>query len=433
MKEQLFFKEAFSIIGCAVILIRHLLWGMVMFITIFKETYKKIIRNKKNRLIFILAIIGIVLYSVLVVSGNENVLTIDKAQLELETYAEYGQKESRLDSGDIAVNSFTGVDTYSMAKREYEANFAFHKAIGEGDMKRLVDLQNSGIPSFQAEALNEYLDDKYIGDFVMKNFERSVIFRQMSALGELDSVDAHAYNGQTAAQQLHAAITGFGPLIILFITIFVASDILTDDRKHRTIKSGQPLGFRTYIFYQSVTVFLVMLAATAVLTSLFILITGVLYGLGDLSMNVTQYAYQDGARGGELNYTDIPLGTFLAYGGVLTVMLIYLFVRINAALSLVSRHDIVVMILGFLLIAFNRIYSGGGEAEILGIPAHYFPQNYFEYGNVLSGLQNYLTMSDQFTFMNGVFVIAGTVIVTEIFIYLLVFWMHRQKFERAVG
>ena len=121
-----------------------------MFITIFKETYKKIIRNKKNRLIFILAIIGIVLYSVLVVSGNENVLTIDKAQLELETYAEYGQKESRLDSGDIAVNSFTGVDTYSMAKREYEANFAFHKAIGEGDMKRLVDLQNSGIPSFQA-------------------------------------------------------------------------------------------------------------------------------------------------------------------------------------------------------------------------------------------------------------------------------------------
>ncbi len=404
-----------------------------MFLAIFKETAKKIVRNKKNRLILILSVIGIVLYATLAVSDNENILTVDKDQIELETYAEYGQKQSRLDAGDIAVNSFTGLDTYSMAKREYELNYSFLKAINEGDITRLVDLQTSQTPSFLMEDVHKYLDEKYAGDFQMKEFERVAIFQQMDALGELDSVNTHIYNNKSAFQQLHSFFTGFGPLIILFLTIFVASEILTDDRKHRTIKSGQPLGFRKYIFYQSVTVFLIMTAVTAALVTLFILVTGLLYGFGPLSLDVTQYAYQDGYRGEETNFFDIPLSTFLIQSGVLTVILIYLFIRINAVLSLVFRHDIVVMIIGFLLVAFNRIYSGGSEETLLGLPAHIFPQNYFEFGNILNGVQNYLTMSDRFTFMNGLIVLAVTIVVIEIILYIIIFWMDRQKFERAVG
>jgi len=320
-----------------------------------------------------------------------------------------------------------------MAKREYELNYSFLKAINEGDINRLVDLQTSQTPSFLMEDVHKYLDEKYAGDFQMKEFERVAIFQQMDALGELDNVNTHIYNNKSAFQQLHSFFTGFGPLIILFLTIFVASEILTDDRKHRTIKSGQPLGFRKYIFYQSVTVFLIMTAVTAALVTLFILVTGLLYGFGPLSLDVTQYAYQDGYRGEETNFFDIPLSTFLIQSGVLTVILIYLFIRINAVLSLVFRHDIVVMIIGFLLVAFNRIYSGGSEETLLGLPAHIFPQNYFEFGNILNGVQNYLTMSDRFTFMNGLIVLAVTIVVIEIILYIIIFWMDRQKFERAVG
>lgn len=404
-----------------------------MFLAIFKETAKKIARNRKNRLMLILSVIGIVLYSCLVVSNNENILTVEKDQIELETYAEYGQKESRLGAGDIAVNSFTGVDTYSLAKRNYELNHSFMKTIDEGDINRLTDLQTSQTPFFLMENVTEYLDEKYAGDFQMKEFERVAIFQQMDALGELDNVNTHIYNNKSAFQQLHSFFTGFGPLIILFLTIFVASEILTDDRKHRTIKAGQPLGFRKYIFYQSVTVFLIMTAATAALVTLFILVTGLLYGFGPLSLEVVQYAYQDGYRGEETNFFDIPLSTFLMQSGVMTIVLIYLFIRINAVLSLVFRHDIVVMIIGFLLVAFNRIYSGGSEDTLLGLPAHIFPQNYFEFGTILNGVQNYLTMSAQFTFMNGLIVLAVTILVIEIISYVIIFWMDRQKFERAVG
>src|SRR5699024_2262143 len=137
----------------------------------------------------------------------------------------------------------------------YELNHSFLKTIDEGDIHRLVELQTSQTPSFLMENINEYLDEKYAGDFQMKEFERVTIFQQMDALGELDNVNSHIYNNKSAFQQLHSFFTGFGPLIILFLTVFVASEILTDDRKHRTIKAGQPVGFRKYIFYQSVTGF----------------------------------------------------------------------------------------------------------------------------------------------------------------------------------
>ena len=100
-----------------------------MFKIVFLETFKKIYRNKKNRLIFLLAFLGIILYSFIYLPNLNNPLTIDTDELTLETESAYGMKESRLDSGDIAVNSFTGVDTYSFAKRNYELNHSFLKTI----------------------------------------------------------------------------------------------------------------------------------------------------------------------------------------------------------------------------------------------------------------------------------------------------------------
>lgn len=110
----------------------------------------------------------------------------------------------------------------------------------------------------------------------------------------------------------------------------------------------------------------------------------------------------------------------------------YLFIRLNAVLSLIFRHDVIVMIAGFAIIAFNRLYSGGGEDRFLGLGAHLFPQNYFEFGNILSGRQNFLTLSNNFTFETGIMVLLITIIIIEIILGLLAGWMTRQKFVRQV-
>lgn len=405
-----------------------------MFRIVFLETFKKIYRNKKNRLIFLLAFLGIILYSFLYLPNVNNPLTIDMDELALETESAYGMKESRLDSGDIAVNSFTGVDTYSMAKYDYENNFMFYDALEKGDISRFFEVKSTNyVPLFTVDALNDYLERKHDGQFLEMDFERAMINSSLSTLSEIDNPTTHEFNGKTGIQQLYSFFLTYGPLIILFITVFVASEVLVDDRKHHTLKAGQPLGWRKYIFYQSVSMFMIIMSGIAVLLTVFFLLISLLYGFGDLSLLNTHYAYNDGYRAAEENFFTAPVTEFIVQSLILTAILLYLFIRLNAVLSLIFRHDVIVMIAGFAIIAFNRLYSGGGEDKFLGIGAHLFPQNYFEFGNILSGRQNFLTLSNNFTFDNGLIVLAVTIIIIEIILGILAGFMTRQKFVRQVG
>ena len=405
-----------------------------MFRIVFLETFKKIYRNKKNRLIFLLAFLGIILYSFLYLPNVNNPLTIDVDELALETESAYGMKESRLDSGDIAVNSFTGIDTYSMAKYDYENNLMFYDALEKGDVSRLFEVKSTNyVPLFTAEALNDYLERKHDGQFLEMDFERAMINSNLFILSEIDNPTTHEFNGKTGIQQLYSFFLTYGPLIILFITIFVASEVLVDDRKHHTLKAGQPLGWRKYIFYQSLSMFIIIMTGIALLLTVFFLLISLLYGFGDLSLLNTNYAYNDGYRAAEENFFTAPVTDFILQSLILTALLLYLFIRLNAVLSLVFRHDVIVMIAGFAIIAFNRLYSGGGEDKFLGIGAHLFPQNYFEFGNILSGHQNFLTLSNNFTFDNGLIVLFTTIIIIEIILGILAGFMTRQKFVRQVG
>lgn len=405
-----------------------------MFRIVFLETFKKIYRNKKNRLIFLLAFLGIILYSFLYLPNVNNPLTIDVDELALETESAYGMKESRLDSGDIAVNSFTGIDTYSMAKYDYENNLMFYDALEKGDVSRLFEVKSTNyVPLFTVEALNDYLERKHDGQFLEMDFERAMINSNLFILSEIDNPTTHEFNGKTGIQQLYSFFLTYGPLIILFITIFVASEVLVDDRKHHTLKAGQPLGWRKYIFYQSLSMFIIIMTGIALLLTVFFLLISLLYGFGDLSLLNTNYAYNDGYRAAEENFFTAPVTDFILQSLILTALLLYLFIRLNAVLSLVFRHDVIVMIAGFAIIAFNRLYSGGGEDKFLGIGAHLFPQNYFEFGNILSGHQNFLTLSNNFTFDNGLIVLSTTIIIIEIILGILAGFMTRQKFVRQVG
>lgn len=405
-----------------------------MFRIVFLETFKKIYRNKKNRLIFLLAFLGIILYSFLYLPNVNNPLTINVDELALETESAYGMKESRLDSGDIAVNSFTGIDTYSMAKYDYENNLMFYDALEKGDVSRLFEVKSTNyVPLFTVEALNDYLERKHDSQFLEMDFERAMINSNLFILSEIDNPTTHEFNGKTGIQQLYSFFLTYGPLIILFITIFVASEVLVDDRKHHTLKAGQPLGWRKYIFYQSLSMFIIIMTGIALLLTVFFLLISLLYGFGDLSLLNTNYAYNDGYRAAEENFFTAPVTDFILQSLILTALLLYLFIRLNAVLSLVFRHDVIVMIAGFAIIAFNRLYSGGGEDKFLGIGAHLFPQNYFEFGNILSGHQNFLTLSNNFTFDNGLIVLFTTIIIIEIILGILAGFMTRQKFVRQVG
>lgn len=404
-----------------------------MFTAVFRETLKRTWRNRKNRLVLILSLLSIFAYLLLYLPGTEHPTTIDREGLALQMSAEHGMKESRLRQGDIAVNSFTGTNTYSLAKENYESYYPFHSAIDNGDIRLLMDLITS--PGLMPPTTGDggEMNSGFGSDMHLANYEMAVMNTDLRAIAEAEEITLHLYDQKTATQQLHLFMKTNGPLILLLITIFVASEILVDDRKHRTLKSGQPFGWQRYIFYQSISLFAILIMAFTVLLSLFYLVSGILYGFGTFGLGVSSYAYQDGYRGEMVNFSTRSIGSFVAMSIVFILLLVYFFVRLNAWLSLLFRHDVVVMIIGFLIVGFNRIYGGGTEPTIFGIGAQYFPQNYFEFGQVLSGERNFLTLSDGFTFDMGVMVLVVSIIVIELLLLVTAKWMDRQKFEREVG
>ncbi|TVT27799.1 hypothetical protein FO441_08830 [Salinicoccus cyprini] len=401
-----------------------------MFTAVFRETLKRTWRNRKNRLVLVLTLLGIFAYLLLYLPSKEHPTTIDREALALELSAEYGMKESRLEEGNIAVNSFTGMNTYSLAKKTYESYYAFQSGIDNGNIRLLIDLAtHSALTPPLAEAPSERFDR----DIHLGNYNAGVVNTELQAIAAQEDATLHMYNQKTAAQQLHLFLKTNGPLILLLVTIFVASEILVDDRKHRTLKAGQPFGWWRYILYQSVSLFIILITAFTALLSIYYLVAGILYGFGTFDLGVSSYGYQEGYRGEQVNFSTRSVSIFVAMSAVFILLLVYLFVRLNAWLSLVFRHDVVVMIIGFLLVGFNRIYNGGGEATIFGISSQYFPHNYFEFGQVLSGERNFLAMTNGFSFLTGTLVLTASILILEVLLLLTAKWMDRQKFEREVG
>lgn len=405
-----------------------------MFLTVFKETAKKMMRNKKNRLLVILFLLAAGIYSLFYLPQHEHPATIDRGQLELETESEYGMKVSRLSEGDIAVNAFTGIDTYSLSKRNYEQLFEYRDALQKGDFKRFMDIKAAyGLPAFTEGALSEHLDERAGGDIALKDYMRYTYYEHIGQTASMNEPTPHIFNEKTGLQQIYKFFLSYGPLIILFTVIFTASDVLVSDRHHRTLKAGQPIGWRRYVFYQSISMYIMIVVGIFSLLSVFFIFTGVLYGFGSTSMEVPRYSYIEGYRGEAFNFTGIPILQFIMQSLGLSLLLIYLFIRINAVLSLLFRHDVVVMIIGFLIAGFNRIYSGGSEDHFLGVPAHFLPQNYFEFGEVLGGRLNFTHLTDSFTFMQGVIIIIATILIIEVILSITQRIITRQKFEREAG
>lgn len=403
-----------------------------MFASVFRETFKRTWRNRKNRLVLILSFVAIFVHLFFYMPGQEHPMTIDRETLRLEMTAAYGMKEGRLESGDIAVNSMTGIDTYSTAKQQYEDYFGYHSAIENGDVALLARMTAGGLPDFAMDTVWEQLNDEYEGDLQMMGYHQTRLFQEMRSIAEQEGVTLHLYDRKTAFQQLYTFFATYGPLIVLLITVFVASEILVDDRRHKTLKAGQPMGWRRYIFHQSLSLAIILGAIFSVLLAVYFLAAGIMYGFGSPGLEVGAYQYDEGYRGDGSNFSTQTIGVFIGMSLILIMLLIYFFIRLNALLSLVFRHDILVMLIGFVILGFNRIYSGRGEEGIFGIGGEYFLHNYFETGLVLSGERNFLAMTDAYSFTGALIIIGVSILVLEMLTALAAGWMHRQKFEREV-
>lgn len=409
-----------------------------MFRYVFNETVKKTWRNKKLRLVFVLTVLMILVYCTLILPRTSTEMVLDTSATAALVDNSYGTKENQLSTGAVQFTQFTGQDTFALAKREFEETSQLHYAIQDGDLKRIMQLQQIPIRGVASDGgdVDSIFPLRETNQFALATYySRAHGFEELNT----EHVSVHMLEDKTAIQQLYRFVERYLPLFFLIITVFIASEVLVSDRKHPTIKAGKPIDWRMYILYQSIAVFVISSLYMLGTMMFYTLINGLLFGFGPLNTEITKYRlveHEDSRINvfrGDISFFETQNAwVYVLLSVIFIAIMMFIIIRISMLFSLIFRHDIIVLVLGILIVTITSIYLADGSEGIFGIDPWFLPQNYIEIGRVLMGEQNFIAFTDQFTFTNGLITMGITLLVVEVLLLAASFIMNRQRFERQV-
>lgn len=395
---------------------------------VFIETYKYMWRNKKNRLFMTIAFVFIILYILFILPNLAGSNEVDIEALERDMYANQQQFEDRLNNGMTVPSLLTGTNAYYLARNEYANQRELLTALRQGDVYRYLAIPYR--PSSREELTDNTfgnLDFPILGTEID---EAHQVAKNTYYLNEVENLSFHTVHNRTSIQQLHLFFIGLGPVVLLLSLIFLISDVLAKDRYLKTQKAGVPLKWPVYIFVQSMAALSFVVLFFTAITILFVLLNGLLHGFGTVDLPVGYYrAYFDEGILNQANYTIESAGWFFTTTAPFVFLLFYLMTRLNALFSLIVKHPIVVMVLGMFVVSFQNFYYAEETSHLMGIHLTWFPQTYINFGEVVTGrLEHQLLETIPTIVSRGLLVLAASILVVEILLYLTSKKISRQKF-----
>lgn len=397
--------------------------------TVFKETILQLIRNTKNRLAIALVFLAVIFYSFFMLPQQKSFDTIDYDKLEIDLFAHKGIMEDSIEKGNFRVNSFTGQSAYSQAKYNYDNQHALISAINNGDADRYISIISRYTPQFHVEdRMDSYMENSlYPGKdmtYDSMNFNNRITSYTDNDIPLTFSI----IQEKTSWQQLQIFFLEWGPLLLVALTLFIASDVFTESIKKRTQRIGVPLGWGQYLFIQSLAILsfvgLFFLAGGL----FFFTLNGLLNGFGDLNWSVSQFNYSDSYVTDTTVYGLMQLKDFFIQTLPFMAILLYLFVRLSTLFSLLFRQEVVVFLAGIFTFLFERLYFSRTTRDLLGIDISYFPQTYFDFGKVINGHQNFLINTGTITVEKGLISLLVTIVAVEVILAFVIRLRSRQKF-----
>lgn len=396
---------------------------------VYVETLKKLWRSSKTRIFFIFILVGITIYTTVVLPSLQPMDTEDMMRLELDMEANKSIMEDRAASGKTDVNEFTGQSAFQMAKDAYQRQRNFYTVIQTGDARRYIETPY--VSEKRSKEIREYYlanADEPLKDLSFDQTNRAQ--RLNSYLEEVPEINFHLIQEKTAWQQLHLFLLNWGPLILSVGTIFLVSDVVTRERQERTQKAGIPYPWRRYLFIQSLAAFTFVIGTIFVSLLAFWGMTGLMFGFGSTGLKVPHYAYSFDYTTNEDVFGLMTIGSFLKQTAPFLFLITYLMIRLSAVFSLWFKNDMVVMAAGFFVVLFEKLYFDRRMQTLLGAPLGYFPQTYFDYGKVVAGEKNFLLNTDSISIQRGLIVLAVTVLAVEIMLWFTASVQTRQKYVR---
>jgi hypothetical protein len=124
----------------------------------------------------------------------------------------------------------------------------------------------------------------------------------------------------------------------------------------------------------------------------------------------------------------ISIGRFLLFALGFIPILVYLFTRLNMVLSLVLKNEWLVLLVSSLILFSESIYFTRTLREIGGIEISSFPQTYFAFGKVITGMKNFLVNLDTITYSKGYLLFIIAIVIIELLLVLVSRIVNKQRF-----
>ncbi|WP_262173682.1 hypothetical protein [Saccharococcus sp. Marseille-Q5394] len=341
------------------------------------------------------------------------------------------EQKFREEKGNTGIVHFTGMPVYSMNAYYYKLNQALLTAYEDKNYHRFLYLRNFSLLGNEYEYTS---DEKLFALSPYPGKDRSHLYKQtMMRFEDYLTNDYPITYGlmyeKTGLQALQKFLQTNGILFLLFCAIFFSSDMLSRDRKNRSVLQGIPLSWYRQLNLKSLSAFFYSLLISSGILVVGVVVMSMQFGFGYLNLHVPIMIAQQTFT--IEDYDVISIAVFVGRTLIVVPLVIFLFIRLNAILGLLFKNEWLVLLVSSLLLFSDRLFVSRTTREIFGKDISFFPQTYFDFGKIVNGDKNFLLNTETITYMKGIFVLLITIAVIELVLFILSKIINKRRFYFA--
>lgn len=338
------------------------------------------------------------------------------------------EQEFREANGNTGINIMTGMPVHAMNAYYYRLNHALLTAYEDKNYPRFLYLRNFSLLGNEYE----YTSDENL--FALSPFpgkDRSHLYKQtMMRYEDYLTNDYPITYGlmyeKTGLQALQKFLQTNGILFILFCAIFFSSDILSRDRKNKSVLQGVPLSWYRQLNLKSLSAFFYSLLVTTGILIVGVIVMSLQFGFGYFDLHVPIMIAQETFT--LEDYDVISIASFLGKTLIAVPLVVYIFIRLNVILGLLFKNEWLVLLVSSLLLFSDRLFVSRTTREIFGKDISFFPQTYFDFGKIVNGDKSFLLNTETITYMKGIVVLFVTIAVIELMLFILSKIINKRRF-----
>jgi hypothetical protein len=391
-----------------------------------KHEFMLMRKSKKNNMFIVFLAALMFSYCFIVLPNQETIDTIDVEELKVLVSDTAASQESREARGATGIIHFIGMSAYAQDEYKNKVRNAMVHAYDNEEYTRYLRFKILNIdPMVFMEDKTLFPNSPFPGKD-RSNLLHQLHLRYDSYLTSNLPISKEIIEQKTALQVLSNLLIGPMTYLILFCAIYFGSDVLVRDRKNQTLLQGVPLSWYRLI---NLKTFVAFSYTMLVLLALFIVGMATLTfqnGFGYFGIQIPTLV-----PGEEIDFMDsemISIGRFLLLALGFIPILVYLFTRLNMVLSLVLKNEWLVLLVSSLILFSESIYFTRTLREIGGIEISSFPQTYFAFGKVITGMKNFLVNLDTITYSKGYLLFIIAIVIIELLLVLVSRIVNKQRF-----